>query len=399
MNKRKRVLAIFSQLPFPHIDGNRQKVFIHIGILSKKYDLDVVIITNEKPNTESIEFLEEKCKSFKIFFFPKWRSYLNLVQCLFNELPLQVAYYYFKSVQIYIGQKSKNVDFLFCNLIRTTKYVENIKMPKFLDMVDSISTNYKNSKDIVSSPFWKVIYNFEYKRLHKYEKDCIKRFDITYLVNREEQLNWQAEAQKDVTWLPNGVKPMLFTYDTFDNIYSNSVAFIGRLDYQPNIDAIFWFLKNTLPHLKNNITFVIIGANPTNKLLRYAKGKINIQITGFIDDPYIILNSCIAIVSPMQTGAGMQNKVLEGMALGKFNITSTLAAKPILGAIDKKNIFIEDDGKKMADCINNLQNNFNDYLEVGANAKKLIMENFTWDKFESKIVSSIENQLNHSKIP
>ena len=395
MKNKKKALAIFSQLPFPHIDGNRQKVFMHIGILSKHYDTHVIIITGEQPDNESIIFLEKNTSSYKIFTFPKWKSWVNVAKAIFSKTPLQVAYFYFNEVQSYIDVQLPKVDFVFCNLIRTVKYVQNHEIPKFHDMVDSISINYKNSKDNVSSLFWKLIYNIEYKRLWEYELQSIKKFNKTFLINYNEKKYWEEASKSEIVWLPNGVKDSLFEYAKKDKSYSNSVTFIGRIDYQPNTDAVFWFLNNVYPHLDKNIDFIIIGANPPIKLLNVIKELPNVKVTGFIEDPYLIINSSLALISPMQTGAGMQNKVMEGMALGKLNIVSSLAARAIIHAKNGEHFIVEDDGKTIASIINEINNDSDKYANVGIQARVFMEQHYQWSNFEKILKNTIESNVNN----
>jgi glycosyltransferase involved in cell wall biosynthesis len=395
MKHKKKVLAIFSQLPFPHIDGNRQKVFMHIGILSKHYDTHVVIITGEQPDDESISFLEKHTSSYKIFTFSKWKSWINVASAFFSKTPLQVAYFYFKEVQTYVDAQLPNIDFVFCNLIRTVKYVQKYDIPKFHDMVDSISINYKNSKESVNSLFWKLIYNIEYKRLWKYELQSIQKFNKTFLINYNEKKYWEDASEREIVWLPNGVKDNLFKYNKKDKKYSNAVTFIGRIDYQPNTDAVFWFLRNVYPYLDKSIEFIIIGANPPEKLLNAIKELPNVKVTGFIEDPYLIINSSLALISPMQTGAGMQNKVMEGMALGKLNIVSSLAARAIIHAENGKHFIVEDDGEIIASIINKINKDLDEYTNIGIQARTFMEHHYQWSSFEKILKNTIESNVNN----
>ncbi|KAA0257637.1 glycosyltransferase [Deferribacter autotrophicus] len=352
MNKKKKVLFITSRLPYPPIGGDKLKSFNLLKILAKYFDVYLITITNEILNDTIKKELEKYSVSLKVFTKPKYLFYLNTLKFLFNDLPLQVNYYYFGDVKNYINNMLYEVDFAISTLIRTSKYLDYFNKPKYLDMVDSIALNYQRSKDNVKSFFWKTIYKIEIDRLFNYEKMCIKNFNSTFLVNKYEAEYWSKFG--NTTWIPNGVNEEIFEYNKLNDKYRNYVAFFGKMDYQPNIDAVLWFTENVVPHLNKEIKFIIVGANPSKHVLRLSKKYTNIEVTGFINDPYEILNSSIAVIAPMQTGGGIQNKILESMALGTINIVSTLAAKPIIGAKHNEHLIVCDDPKEMAYLINTI---------------------------------------------
>jgi len=104
------------------------------------------------------------------------------------------------------------------------------------------------------------------------------------------------------------------------------------------------------------------------------------------------LKSALCVVAPMQTGAGIQNKILECMALGTINIVSSLAAKPI-GSEHNKHFLVCDDPKEIANYINKIYKNPKNFENLKKNAREYIMNNFTWSIYEKKLIEIIENIL------
>jgi glycosyltransferase involved in cell wall biosynthesis len=278
-------------------------------------------------------------------------------------------------------------------LVRTTEYLYDIEIPKIFDMADSIGQNYKKSIKKVKSPFWKLIYLIESKRLLNYENKMINSFNVTFMFNKEEIKYFNNDKIK---FLPHGVNEDLLEYEKINNKYKNYVAFFGKMDYQPNIDAVLWFVENVLNKLNKNIKFIIVGAKPTKQILNLANKYKNIEVTGFVEDPYEILKSSLCVVSPMQTGGGIQNKILESMALGTINIVSSLASKPI-GAKNKKDYIVLDNPNEIADTINDIYLNRNDYDFYKKNSRNFIKNNFTWSIFEKIYIKEIERIINDNK--
>jgi len=391
----KKILLITSRLPYPPIGGDKLKNYNLIKILSKYYEVYLVTITDEKLDNKTREILEKYTVSYKIFERSKYKFLFNLSKSVFNKKPLQVNYYYFKDVERYIKKliKKEKIDLGISTLVRTTEYLSDLKLPKIFDMADSIGQNYKKSIKKVKSPLWKLVYSIEADRLLNYEKKMIEKFDITFMFNKEEIKFFNNERIK---YLPHGVNEKLLGYKKINDKYKNYIAFFGKMDYQPNIDAVLWFVENVLNKLDKNIKFIIVGAKPTQKILDLAKKYKNVEVTGFVEDPYEILKSSLCIVSPMQTGGGIQNKILESMALGTINIVSSLAAKPI-GAENRKDYIVLDNPYEIAQKINQIYLNPNKYKYYKQNSRKFIKNNFTWTVFEKVYIKEIEGLLHDNK--
>lgn len=383
----KKILVITSRFPFPPIGGDKLKNFNLIKILSKYYDIHLVSLIDREMNIDDFHFCEQYCTNFKVFKKSKYQSLFNLTKSFYNRKPMQINYYYFKDVHEYIDEKLKECDLVVNTLVRTSEYVINSDIPKYLDMVDSIGLNYQRSLDKVKSVFWRMVYSFELNRLLQYERKCVEKYNATFFVNDKEAEYWSKFGT--TIWIPNGVDEKLLNYSKKNDKYKNCIAFFGKMDYQPNIDAVIWFVNNVFKYINKNIKFIIVGANPTQKLLNLTKLYDNIEVTGFIDDPYEILNSSMLIVAPMQTGGGIQNKILEAMALGTINIVSSLGAKPIVGANHNEHLLISDNPHEIAELVNDVYDNPTKYDFIKENSKKLIEEVYTWTNYEKKILQMI----------
>ncbi len=391
---KKKCLLILPRSIFPVIGGYAIKNKALIEILSKKFDLFIVVISDHTPEADEKEFYESNSIEYQVFVFPKYRYLLNAVKSLFSKEPLQVGYFYFKEVQQYINKILPNCDICVGALIRAMKYLKNSRCEvKVFDMVDSIALNYQRSYSNVKSLFWKAIYKIEMKRLFKFEEYWIKKSDITYLFNWKETEYW--EKFGNVHLVPHGVNDKLFAYEKVDDRYNNGVAFMGKMDYQPNIDAVLWYLKNVHSKIGNTVPFYIVGANPTKTVIDEAEKYTNVQVTGFVDDPFIYVKSAMAVVAPMQTGGGIQNKVLEAMGLGKTVITTTLSAFPIYNAQNGKHLIIADTPEDFIKEILEIKNNTAKADAIGLQARKFIEDHYTWKAYGEKYVGEIQKLLNN----
>jgi glycosyltransferase involved in cell wall biosynthesis len=170
---------------------------------------------------------------------------------------------------------------------------------------------------------------------------------------------------------------------------SNTLAFLGKMDYQPNIDAVSGFVNNVMPRLPQDYVFKIVGAKPTPEVLGLASERV--LVTGFVEDPYAIVKNCDVAIAPMVSGGGIQNKVLETLALGMANIVSPLAALPMRDIRDNEHLVIANDVSDWVDSILEVTRNieYRELLEV--NGRNFIRENHTWNIAFSNYQQVLEN--------
>ena len=206
-----------------------------------------------------------------------------------------------------------------------------------------------------------------------------------------------------------------------------SVVFMGKMNYQPNVDAALWYLKNVHPKIADRIPFVIVGAYPTEEVRKAAASLKNVTVTGFVEDPYLYVSAAMAAVAPMQSGGGIQNKVLESMALGKVNLVSPLAAAALEGlengcCAGERVMYIcrtpEEYAKRLSDMAEKTAEKrslgrgnetghadeighvdetghgpgFSEYENVGLAAREYIRRHYTWEKYGEAYLKGIEGE-------
>jgi hypothetical protein len=389
---RKKILITIPRIPYPLNSGGRIAIYEVLNTLSKYYILTIIIIDDNKSNIVYIN--EIKKFSDNVYFLTKhrFRFILNSLWGLLFGLPLQVGYFYFREYQQIINNLSKTHDYFYSFMIRTSLYGLNLKLKKGHYAIDSMYLNYKKSIDESKSLLWKFIYNIEIPLLYNIEKKHVKKYNITSFVNSQEAIFW--ERFGNVLTLSHGVEDNLLTYNKYDEKYSNSVTFIGRMDYQPNIDAVLWFCNNVLPLLSKDIKFKVIGGFPTNEIINLQKHNSQIEILGFVEDPKIILRSSICSVAPMRTGGGLQTKVLTSMAVGSLVILSSVAAEAIENAENRYNLFIEDYPINISKLIHDIRNKPSEFYQIRENAKTLIEKNYILSVVNKKLINMIESQIN-----
>jgi glycosyltransferase involved in cell wall biosynthesis len=243
-------------------------------------------------------------------------------------------------------------------------------------MIDSMSMNYHRIRfkyNIILS----LIFTLEAKRIKLLEKKIFNYADKVSVVSNIDKI-WIDNNKIYV--FPLGVDTVKFHPSSHKNS-SLTIIFSGNLSYKPNEQAVLWFLENCwmkILDLHPNIILVLAGRVGSFEIRKFNKYK-NIVITGevaFIED--YIKKADIAI-APMQCGSGMQNKILEAMSCG-LAVVSTPLGMGDIKAKNNYNIILAECPNKFIKSIDYLIKNKKRRNEIGAAARKLILDNYSWEK-------------------
>jgi sugar transferase (PEP-CTERM/EpsH1 system associated) len=201
-----------------------------------------------------------------------------------------------------------------------------------MDFVDVDSVKWKQYADTRRAPFsW--LYGLEARRLLRHDREVARVADVSLFVSTAELELFRSiapEAASHAYAVPNGVDTAYFTA-TSRPPASGQIVFVGVMDYWPNVEAVQWFATEVLPLIVKHhpaAKFKIVGSKPTAAVRELASNPA-IEVTGAVDDIRPFLNAARVVVTPLRIARGIQNKVLEGMAMGRPVVTTPQALEGI----------------------------------------------------------------------
>jgi sugar transferase (PEP-CTERM/EpsH1 system associated) len=163
-------------------------------------------------------------------------------------------------------------------------------------------------------------------------------FDASIFVSSAEAALFRRlvpEVSGKVSFIDNGVDRDYFSPERdYDNPYDGQarvIVFTGVMDYWANVDAVKWFALRVLPCIREAVPsakFVIVGARPAGEVKRL-ESVPGVEVTGAVPDVRPYLAHAHAAIAPLQIARGVQNKVLEAMAMAKVVIASPAGAEGI----------------------------------------------------------------------
>jgi sugar transferase (PEP-CTERM/EpsH1 system associated) len=198
--------------------------------------------------------------------------------------------------------------------------------PRIVDLCDADSAKWTEYARRKSWPM-SAVYEREGRRLAIRESEIINFADATFAISEEEAdlLASRDQAQKPVHWYCNGVDSDAFAPGAVaagDKRYS--AVFVGAMDYWANIDAVLWFMREVWPLVRASAadaSFAIVGSNPA-RAIRSLDGIDGVTVTGRVSDVRPYVEGAALVVAPMRIARGVQNKVLEAMAMAKAVVST-----------------------------------------------------------------------------
>jgi glycosyltransferase involved in cell wall biosynthesis len=388
----KRILVLTPRFPYPVIGGDRLRIYELCKELSKTYALTLLTFCESRDEMDLMPSDDGVFSVIHRIFLPKYRSFINCILALPSNTPLQVAYYKSSSFNNALNDLYQKHDLVLSHLVRVADYVKNLPIPKVLEMTDAISMNYERVCDTANKAGLKgIIYQIEKNRLNRYEKEIVKDFDINILVSQFDKdylFKPSTESYLKTLVCSNGVDTSKLSYE-FSQI-NKEVIFIGNMYSAQNLDAVIWFAEKVMPILRRygNYNFKVIG-----RIKPDDENKLNsiegIIATGAVDNIDSYARGAIAGICSVRLAAGVQNKILEYMALGIPVITTSIGLEG-LAALPGKDILIADAVEVYIKHIQELENNPAYAEEISLNAYKYVKKSHSWSGKLKPVINAID---------
>ncbi len=383
-----KIFVLLPRFPYPLEKGDKLRAYNQLKYLSKKHEIHLCALSDIPIKPDHIEVVESFCKSVHIVRLTKVTILFNLLWAFFSGKPLQVGYFYSRKGNKKVHRLIADIkpDHIYCQLIRVAEYVKDIDIPKTLDYQDVFSKGVE--RRIQNSAFYKKpVLKLEYKRLLRYEAAAFSWFNNKTIISKPDR-DFIPHPEKDkIEIVINGVDTDFFKPIAIEKEYD--LVFIGNMGYPPNVNASEYLVKEILPIVQQtrpNVKLVLAGATPHPSVLAL-KGR-NVHVTGWVED----IRECYAksriFIAPMQIGTGLQNKLLEAMAMKIPSITSPLA-NFALEATDGEEILVGNSPQEFANQIIQLLDNKDFADRIAKNGHAFVHRNYDWDAATKKLENLI----------
>ena len=335
---------------------------------------------------------------------PQKKKLMSLSGLLTGEA-LSIPYYRSRRLQSWVNEKLKRQDLsrAFAFSSSMAQYLLGVSSRTTRLVVDLVDMDSEKWRQYAEKKRWPLnwIYRREGETLHQFELKAVKASDASVFVSRAEAELFCRQApglREKVVYIRNGVDTEFFSPNRkYDNPYGSNervLVFTGAMDYWANVDAVRWFSNEVFPIIQKRVPgarFFIVGARPTRDVRRLA-AEPGIEVTGRVDDIRPYMAHARAAVAPLRLARGIQNKVLEAMAMAR----PVLATEAAVEGIDIANgleHFVTKDREELGERgAELLEMNEKETASLGLKARRHVEEHYNWDSSKQKIARLLEGR-------
>jgi polysaccharide biosynthesis protein PslH len=359
------ILFLAHRLPYPPDRGDRIRSWHVLRALAKLAPVHVIAPIDEEADRQHVPMVETVAASVQAF---KRRTSKRaaIAKALVTGQPASVVAFTDARVQAAVRKiiDEKPIDTIYAFSGQMAASVPVGFAGRFvMDFVDMDSAKF--------AALGGFAHRYEAKRLQAFETKTARRADVSLFVSQAEAALFTAKTACSAAVLGNGIDLSHFAPQSTSSD-ERLIVFTGQMDYAPNIEAVTDFALHVLPHIPN-AHFAIVGRAPTAAVRSLASAQIT--VTGEVPDTRPWLARAAVVIAPLKLARGVQNKVLEAMAMGKAVVLSSGAAQGI-DASDGEHLIIAD---APADAVNALLDDPSHAARIGAAARARMVARYGWD--------------------
>jgi glycosyltransferase involved in cell wall biosynthesis len=325
----KSLLVLTPRYPYPVVGGDRLRIYQLCKALSGRFRLTLLSLCDKRSEMTMPLPDDGVFASIERLYLPRWKSWMNCAAALPREVPLQIAYYRHAGFRARAAELMSTHDAAIAHLVRVGDAIKDLPGIKFLEMTDAISLNYERIRETrhARDDLRSRIFALEARRLRRYEESIVDHFDHSFLVSEIDRrflFGNRPDRLSRVSVCSNGVdlQGLPFAFDPA----GQDLVFIGNMHSLQNLDAANFAATDVLPRVRARrpgATLRLIGRIHPDQAARLAAIE-GVHVTGEVPDVARAARGGGIGLCPLRLGAGVQNKVLEYMALGLPTVSTTL---------------------------------------------------------------------------
>lgn len=376
------ILSICPAVPAQDAKGFQVQAYYRLIYLARKHSVKLVCYGQGEVDEARKRVLTDAGIHVLMLPFFRTSAILSMIKAIFNRnMPLQCALFASAAFRKAIQESILEItpDLIHATTIRVLTNLPCSTAPLCLDLVDSMGLNFR--RRVKRAPWWqRPLWNFELDRVARFERVSANNSVASFVVSAVDKKEMDVES---VHVLPLGIDTERFSKRTPST--EPIVVLTGNMAYRPNIEAALWMAQECWPSVRSSIqnaTFIIAGNRPESSVKRLEKDP-SIRVVGKVPEMSKILQCAQVSVAPMQSGSGMQFKILEAMACGIPVVTSSIG----LGDIKAKpgvDLLVSDSPSDFVKSTLLLLKSEELRNKIGDAALRFIKSNHTWDAINDR---------------
>lgn len=390
-----KILLALPRPLFPADAGGKIRTLNIFSRLASRMEIHAVSLADRKRDVDSIAEMKKLFRSYTPVFW--------------NETTTFSPAFYFK--------------FLANRTSRYPYFLEKYRVPEFFAAIKQIAAREKcevvladflqtagaildapvrprvifqhNVEYIIRKRHWeretnalrKWLLRAEWEKARAIECEVCRTFDHIITVSTDDRQTIEHEfGVTHVSDLPTGVDLEYFQPQAVERKRGNLV-FVGSMDWYPNEDGIFWFVREVWPRVRHaapHASLTVVGKNPSARLRALANSDTSIEITGTVADVRPYLARAEAAVVPLRIGGGTRIKIFEAMSMERAVLSTTLGAEG-LPVVPGRDILLEDEPEGFARAVAFLLGDAERRDAIARAAREKVARDHSWESVAARM--------------
>lgn len=391
MSQKKELLLLVHRIPYPPNKGDKVRSFNLLKALSKHFKIYLGAFVDDPNDWQYQDKVRQYCTEVLLCPLKVKQAKLRCLTGLLTNKALSLPFYKDTQMQKWVNEtvnthRIKRImifSSVMAQYVEAEQFSECIRIADFVDIDSDKWLQYSRKKSFPMS--W--VYAREARRLAQFEQTISEIFQQTLFVSRDEMQYFSnlnpAQASR-IGHYNNGVDtdyfdPLLY----YDNPYPAEVlpiVFTGAMDYWANEEAVCWFAEESLPSILRvlpQVKFYIVGSNPTEKV-RCLSQREGVVVTGTVKEIRPYIRHARVVVAPIRIARGVQNKILEAMAMARPVVATSTAMEGIELSEGYQPLIANSTMDFFSQCLLVLQDK--SYEALQSPSRKCVLQHYSWER-------------------
>jgi sugar transferase (PEP-CTERM/EpsH1 system associated) len=399
------LLLLIHRIPYPPNKGDKIRSYHLLKHLAKHYRVHLATFVDDPDDWQYVPHVEALCASSHFARMNPLLARVKSLQALVKNRSLSLEYYRDAGLDAWVKRTmaAHGIERVLVFSSAMAQYADPYrKARRVVDFVDVDSDKWRQYADKKAFPM-SLLYRYEAHQLLRYERQVARDYDASLFVSAPEAALFRTlapESGAKIGHFSNGVDTDYFSpHEPHASPYApgeRALVFTGAMDYWPNVDAVQWFCDEVFPALRTRfpeLHFYIVGSRPAPAVQALAQ-RPGVKVTGTVPDvrPYIA-HAAVA-VAPLRIARGIQNKVLEAMAMATPVVVSPQALEGI-DAVPGSELVLAEDAAAFADAVATLLSENDATKEsaaaaIGQAARAKVQRRYSWSSNLACIGENLE---------
>lgn len=301
--------------------------------LAQEHEVRLCCLLTEDYERQFIGELRSVCEDVEVHEISRLRGVLNAAAGALRLDPPRLAYFRSAGMRASVRRQieAREVDLVHIEHAKSLWLFDSPppnSPPVVYDAVDCLSLLMTRRRSSATGPIRPILAGLEQRLVERFERKSLKGFAAVLASSAVDCRCLGEKVGREVRLIPNGIDRSEFRFSR-EGRPANEIIFCAKLDYFPNRQAAFFLARDVFPRVRKEVPAArlrLVGVNPSAEIRSLSKIP-GIAVTGYVNDIAIELTNSTVAVAPLLTAVGIQNKILQAMAVGTPVVASRLATE------------------------------------------------------------------------